>query len=58
MFGQHMCPSDGYVCFRNSQLLSGRLSKAIVGAQHMLFIQCTAVHCDTVFTYCDTVSTL
>ncbi len=53
-----MCPSDGYVCFRNSQLLPGRLSKAIVGAQHMLLIQCTAVHCDTVFTYCDTVSTL
>jgi len=25
---EHMCPKDGYVCFRNSQLLCGRLGKA------------------------------
>ena len=28
---EHMCPKDGYVCFRNSQLLCGRLGKATLG---------------------------
>jgi len=27
----HMCPSDGFVCFRNSELLTGRLGKATLG---------------------------
>jgi len=26
-----MCPSDGYVCFRNSELISGQLGKATLG---------------------------
>jgi len=26
-----MCPSDGFVCFRNSELLTGRLGKATLG---------------------------
>lgn len=26
-----MCPSDGFVCFRNSQLLTGRLGKGTLG---------------------------
>lgn len=25
--GEHMCPNDGWVCFRNSELISGRLGK-------------------------------
>jgi DNA-directed RNA polymerase III subunit RPC1 len=29
---EHMCPSDGYVCFRNSDLISGQLGKATLGA--------------------------
>ncbi len=28
--GEHMCPEDGYVCFRNSELISGRLGKVRV----------------------------
>lgn len=26
-----MCPTDGYVCFRNSELLCGQLGKATLG---------------------------
>lgn len=26
-----MCPSDGFVCFRNSELISGQLGKATLG---------------------------
>eukprot|EP00898_Chlorokybus_atmophyticus_P005611 jgi/Chlat1/6050/Chrsp4S06335 len=29
--GQHMDPNDGYVCFRNSDLLCGQLGKATLG---------------------------
>lgn len=29
--GEHMCPNDGYVAFRNSELLCGRLGKTILG---------------------------
>lgn len=29
--GQHMCPNDGYVAFRNSELISGRLGKVGTG---------------------------
>lgn len=29
--GQHMCPRDGWVCFHNSELVSGRLGKATLG---------------------------
>ncbi|KAG2499255.1 hypothetical protein HYH03_002834 [Edaphochlamys debaryana] len=29
--GEHMCPNDGWVCFRNSELISGRLGKVILG---------------------------
>ncbi|GAX79763.1 hypothetical protein CEUSTIGMA_g7204.t1 [Chlamydomonas eustigma] len=29
--GEHMCPHDGYVAFRNSDLLCGRLGKGILG---------------------------
>ena len=29
--GDHMCPMDGYVCFRNSQLMCGRLGKVTLG---------------------------
>lgn len=25
--GEHMCPVDGYVCFRNSELICGRVGK-------------------------------
>lgn len=25
--GEHMCKNDGYICFRNSELLSGRIGK-------------------------------
>lgn len=25
--GLHMCPRDGYVCFRNSELICGRIGK-------------------------------
>ena len=28
---EHLCPMDGYVCIRNSELLSGRLGKATLG---------------------------
>ncbi|KAK2077195.1 hypothetical protein QBZ16_004829 [Prototheca wickerhamii] len=28
---EHMCPNDGFVCFRNSELLSGRLGKVTLG---------------------------
>ena len=28
---EHMCPSDGFVCFRNSELLTGRLGKGTLG---------------------------
>jgi len=27
----HMCPNDGYVCFRNSELVCGRLGKGTLG---------------------------
>ena len=27
----HACPEDGYVCFRNSELLTGRVGKATLG---------------------------
>ncbi|PNW84960.1 hypothetical protein CHLRE_03g165750v5 [Chlamydomonas reinhardtii] len=29
--GEHMCPNDGWVCFRNSELISGRLGKVVLG---------------------------
>ena len=29
---EHMCPADGYVCFRNSDLISGQVGKATLGA--------------------------
>ncbi|WIA12568.1 hypothetical protein OEZ85_006229 [Tetradesmus obliquus] len=29
--GESMCPKDGWVCFRNSNLISGRLGKAVLG---------------------------
>ena len=29
--GHHMCPRDGWVCFHNSELVSGRLGKATLG---------------------------
>ncbi|MEW5309629.1 MAG: hypothetical protein WDW38_001506 [Sanguina aurantia] len=29
--GEHMCPLDGYVAFRNSQLLCGRIGKVVLG---------------------------
>ncbi|KAL9655634.1 hypothetical protein ABK040_002297 [Willaertia magna] len=28
---EHMCPNDGYVCFRNSYLISGNLDKKTLG---------------------------
>lgn len=30
--GQYLCPNDGYVCFRNSELLCGRLGKGVLGS--------------------------
>lgn len=27
----HTCPNDGFVCFRNSELLLGRVGKATLG---------------------------
>jgi hypothetical protein len=29
--GESMCPKDGWVTFRNSNLISGRLGKAVLG---------------------------
>jgi RNA polymerase Rpb1, domain 3 len=29
--GEHMCPRDGFVCFVNSELVSGRLGKGVLG---------------------------
>ncbi len=29
--GEHMCPLDGYVAFRNSELMCGRLGKGVLG---------------------------
>ncbi|PSC73949.1 DNA-directed RNA polymerase III subunit rpc1-like isoform X2 [Micractinium conductrix] len=29
--GQHLCPMDGFVCFYNSHLISGRLGKVTLG---------------------------
>lgn len=29
--GETMCPSDGFVYFRNSELISGQLGKATLG---------------------------
>ncbi|KAF5838068.1 hypothetical protein DUNSADRAFT_3438 [Dunaliella salina] len=35
--GEHMCPVDGYVCFRNSELICGRVGKSYaVVLLHML----------------------
>ena len=31
--GEHMCPRDGWVAFRNSDLLSGQLGKATLGEE-------------------------
>ena len=28
---EHMCPMDGFVCLRNSELVCGRLGKATLG---------------------------
>ena len=28
---EHMCPTDGFVCFHNSELVCGRLGKATLG---------------------------
>ena len=28
---EHMCPRDGYVCFINSELISGRVGKGVLG---------------------------
>ncbi len=28
---EHLDPADGYVCFRNSELISGRLGKVTLG---------------------------
>lgn len=30
--GLHFCPAEGYVCFRGSELLSGRLGKVTLGS--------------------------
>ena len=29
--GEHLCPRDGFVCFHNSHLISGRLGKVTLG---------------------------
>lgn len=29
--GETMCPNDGFVCFRNSELISGQIGKATLG---------------------------
>lgn len=29
---KHMCPADGYVCFRNSILISGQVGKSVLGS--------------------------
>eukprot|EP00197_Chlamydomonas_leiostraca_P012021 CAMPEP_0202861128 /NCGR_PEP_ID=MMETSP1391-20130828/2625_1 /ASSEMBLY_ACC=CAM_ASM_000867 /TAXON_ID=1034604 /ORGANISM="Chlamydomonas leiostraca, Strain SAG 11-49" /LENGTH=1424 /DNA_ID=CAMNT_0049540457 /DNA_START=102 /DNA_END=4376 /DNA_ORIENTATION=+ len=29
--GEHMCPADGYVAFRNSELICGRVGKVVLG---------------------------
>lgn len=29
--GETMCPKDGFVCFRNSELVCGQLGKATLG---------------------------
>ena len=29
--GEHMCPMDGYVCIINSELVSGRIGKGLLG---------------------------
>ena len=39
-----MCPADGYVCFRNSELLSGRLGKGVLGSGSkagLFYVLCT-----------------
>eukprot|EP00966_Prymnesium_polylepis_P164586 3805037-Prymnesium_polylepis.1 len=31
----HMCPDDGWVCFRNGELMSGVIDKSIIGGGAM-----------------------
>jgi DNA-directed RNA polymerase III subunit RPC1 len=31
--GQHFCPNDGFVCFRNGELISGALGKKTLGGE-------------------------
>lgn len=38
-----MCPTDGYVFFRNSELLCGQLGKATLGLSNLLLIFFSAV---------------
>lgn len=35
-----MCPNDGFVYFRNSELLSGQLGKATLGQLLTLILSC------------------
>eukprot|EP00899_Mesostigma_viride_P025365 jgi/Mesvir1/6012/Mv00758-RA.2 len=32
--GEQMCPADGFVCFRNSELISGQVGKGTLGADN------------------------
>ena len=42
--GGSMCVNDGFVIFRNSELLSGNLGKKILGgAKNGLFFRCLAI---------------
>ena len=46
--GETMCPNDGYVYFRNSELISGQLGKGTLG---MNILICFNVYAFTQITY-------
>lgn len=50
--GEAMCPNDGYVVFRNSELLAGQLGKTILGGGNkggLFAVLNSGAHGSTVF---------
>lgn len=48
---KHMCTKDGWVCFRNSELLCGRLGKATLGGGNKSGLFQVSRQCNTVVLY-------
>jgi DNA-directed RNA polymerase III subunit RPC1 len=47
--GKYMCPHDGYVCFRNGELMSGCLGKKTLGGGSKSGLYCTLIRNHGVF---------